>query len=178
LRGLSPAKNESDVTEITASSFIVMAGHGDGFTAGDLGRGVAFVAEEFSRGSSRMTRIVADDADQEMRGAVQNSAQPSIFDAIAAREAAEAGMEIAAKNNRPLLIIARQLAVEIGRRKGRVTADDVQAALIDRGYPESSLGNAAGSVFRGGQWRWNGETVKSERVASHGRLIRVWTFVG
>jgi hypothetical protein len=167
LRGLSPGevrslrfKVQSYVTKDPASSRIVMAGHGDGLTAGDIGRGVAPLAEE------------------SMRGVANNPAQATVFDAIAAREAAEAGMDLAATNNRPLLIIARQLAVEIGRRKGRVTADDVQAALIDRGYPESSLGNAAGSVFRGGQWRWNGETVKSTRVASHGRLIRVWEYVG
>jgi hypothetical protein len=105
--------------------------------------------------------------------------QNTIFDAIAAREAAEAGINLAADNNRPLLEVARSLAAELGRRRGRVTADDVQRALIDRGYPESSLGNAAGSVFRGRCWYWDEvSTVKSTRVASHGRLIRVWDFVG
>jgi hypothetical protein len=111
-----------------------------------------------------------------MKGVAVN--QRSIFDAIAANEAAAAGMDLAATNNRPLLEVARRLACELGRTKKFVTADDVQRLLIDRGYPESSLGNAAGSVFRGGQWKWNGDTVKSTRVASHGRLIRVWEYVG
>lgn len=104
--------------------------------------------------------------------------QATIFDAIAAREAAEAGIELAATNNRPLLEIARRLAAELGRRQRFVTADDVQRILIDRGYQESQLGNAAGSVFRGRQWKWHGQTVKSERVASHGRLLRVWEYTG
>lgn len=108
-----------------------------------------------------------------------NSNQSSIFDAIAAREQAEAGMNLAARNNQPQLEYARRLAVEIGREKRFVTADDVQRAMVDKGFPESSLGNAAGSVFRGRDWKWDGvRTIKSTRVASHGRLIRVWEFVG
>jgi hypothetical protein len=105
--------------------------------------------------------------------------QTTIFDAIAAHEAAEAGIDLAAENNRPLLGLARRLAAELGRRQRFVTADDVQRALVERNLPESSLGNAAGSVFRGAKWKWDGVSVrKSERVASHGRLIRVWEYVG
>jgi hypothetical protein len=116
---------------------------------------------------------------ESMRAVVQNSAQASIFDAIAAHEAAEAGIELAAENNRPLLEFARRLAAELGRRKRFVTADDVQRVLVERNLPESSLGNAAGSVFRGPEWKWDGVSVrKSTRVASHGRLIRVWEYVG
>jgi hypothetical protein len=114
-----------------------------------------------------------------MRGAAHSVGQASIFDAIAAREAADAGIDQAATNNRPLLEVARRMAAELGRQRRFVTADDVQRGLIERGYPESSLGNAAGSVFRGGSWNWDGiSTIKSTRIASHGRLIRVWEYVG
>jgi hypothetical protein len=113
-----------------------------------------------------------------MKTWIANTQQTSIFDEIAAGEAAEAGMNLSAENNRPMLEFARGLAVELGRAKRFVTADDIQRVLVDKGFPESSLGNAAGSVFRGGNWRWNGQTVKSTRVASHGRLIRIWEYVG
>lgn len=111
-----------------------------------------------------------------MRGVVQN--QATIFDAIAAREVAEAGINLAARNANAVLVIAQRIAVDIGRRKRFVTADDVQAVLIEKGYLPEDLGNAAGSMFRGGSFKWHGQTVQSKRVASHGRLIRVWEYVG
>lgn len=102
-----------------------------------------------------------------------------LFDAIAANQAADAGMKRAADHNRDVLEFAKQKAIEIGRRQMTVTADDVQRALIDAGYREHDLGNAAGSVFKNRDlWRYNGRTVKSRRVSSHGRLIREWEYVG
>ena len=104
--------------------------------------------------------------------------QSTIFDAIAANELAASGMELAARNAAPVLVVAQQAAIELGRRNRFVTADDVQAAMMAKGYTPQDLGNAAGSMFRGRCWKWHGKTVKSERVASHGRLIRVWEYVG
>lgn len=101
-----------------------------------------------------------------------------LFDAIAAREAAEKGIGRAAENKASLLKFARGLAVGLGVKNGRVTADDVQRAMVDRGISERALGNAAGALFRGPRWRFTGETVKSVRVHSHGRLIRVWQYTG
>jgi hypothetical protein len=109
-----------------------------------------------------------------MKGATQGT----IFDEIAAREAAELGIARAAKNN-PLLEIAKRKAIELGRRHIFVTADDVQKALIDAGYPEGELGNAAGSVFRNKKhWVDTNRPVKSKRVKRHGALIRVWQYIG
>lgn len=105
-------------------------------------------------------------------------AQSTIFDAIAANQAAEQGIALAAKNN-PLLAVAKQKAIELGRRHIFVTADDVQRALIDAGYPEGQLGNAAGSVFRNkNHWIDTERTVKSLRAKRHRALIRVWQYVG
>lgn len=105
--------------------------------------------------------------------------QTTIFDAIRANRLADAGVERAARGKGPLLDLARRGAVEIARSRESktVTADDVQAWLVRQGIEESKLGNAAGSVFRGPQWRYTGVTVKSQRPASHGRLIRVWELV-
>jgi hypothetical protein len=76
----------------------------------------------------------------EMRGVVHNQNQSSIFDAIATHEAAEAGIDLAAENNRPLLGLARRLAAELGRRQRFVTADDVQRVLLERNRLERSEG--------------------------------------
>ena len=105
--------------------------------------------------------------------------QSTIFDAIAANQAAESGIDRAARNNASVLDLAKRKAIEIGRKQGIVTADDVQQALVDAGLSEHDLGNAAGSVFRNKSiWQYTGETVKSERVSRHGALIRKWKYIG
>jgi len=109
---------------------------------------------------------------------MDSTGQISIFDAIAAREAAERGITLAAGKHAALLAIAREAARDIAleRPSRTVTADDVQAWLADSiGYDEGSLENAMGSVFRGKHWYWDGfSVVKSQRPKSHGRLLRVW----
>lgn len=102
-----------------------------------------------------------------------------LLDAIAAREAAEQGIAQAAENKSSLLEFAKKKAIELGRNNTFVTADDVQLALVAEGISDRALGNAAGSVFRNKKlWRFTGRTVSSERVSSHGRLIRVWQYIG
>lgn len=105
--------------------------------------------------------------------------QSTIFDQIAARRLADQGIERAARGKGAVLELARRGAVEIARSRSShtVTADDVQAWLVGKGIDEGTLGNAAGSVFRGSRWRYTGRTVKSQRPASHGRLIRVWELI-
>jgi hypothetical protein len=102
-----------------------------------------------------------------------------LFDAIAAREQAERGIALAADGNREVLEFAKKKAIELGRRNKFVTADCVQRALAEMGFREHDLGNAAGSVFKDRKlWSYTGRTVQSERVSSHGRLIRVWQYIG
>lgn len=102
-----------------------------------------------------------------------------LFDAVAAREAAEQGIAEAADNKRSLLEFAKKKAIELGRQNQFVTADDVQAALVENKISDRALGNAAGSVFKDKTlWRYADRVVKSERVSSHGRLIRVWQYIG
>lgn len=72
-----------------------------------------------------------------------------LFDAIAAREAAESGMQKAADNKASLLAFAKSVAERLGRAKGTVTADDVQHELkAAHNISEHALGNAAGSLFK------------------------------
>lgn len=108
--------------------------------------------------------------------------QATIFDAIAARERAEQGIAIAGANKASLLELAKRVAVDLGRQQKFVTADDVQFALATRpGRPisEEALGSAAGGLFKSRKyWRFTGRYVASQRENSHGRMLRVWEFVG
>jgi len=96
------------------------------------------------------------------------------FDAAESQRHAEQGMLFAAENNAALLTLAREIARSIARRKGEVTADDVQMELHNRGYSLKALGNAAGSLFRGREWVFTGRMVKSARIHAHSNLLRVW----
>jgi hypothetical protein len=110
--------------------------------------------------------------------AYSHSSQPDLFDSVAAARLRDAGMTLAAENKNPLLLYAREGAREIarGRESREVTADDVQAWLVGKGFKESALENAAGSVFREKCWRFVRWTT-SKRPAAHARGIRVWRLV-
>ncbi len=82
------------------------------------------------------------------------------------------GMEFAASNRRLALEAAKELAITLARVNGTVTADDVYRGLLR--WERQSLGNAAGSIFRGKEWEWTGRFVKSKRVSNHARVIREW----
>ena len=80
------------------------------------------------------------------------------------------GMKLAADKRPDDLLIARDIAKMLCRAYGTVTADQVQERLDKR----IDLGNAAGSIFKGGAFTWTGEYVKSVRRSRHAGLIRVW----
>lgn len=102
--------------------------------------------------------------------------QIGLFDAKKGEQLKDEGMDKAACNRDFDLAIARNTAVMIaqGRQDRSCTADDVQRVLIERGI---SLGNAAGSIFRGKRWRFTGRFVKSQRVSNHASIRRVWQLV-
>lgn len=90
------------------------------------------------------------------------------------------GQVRAVSSRADLVALARRLArkISLERRDRTVTSDDVAKALQDAGYGERSLGNAAGSVFRGKDWEFTGRFVKSIRPHCHSNLLRVWRYVG
>lgn len=102
-----------------------------------------------------------------------------LFDAAEGERRKEAGRQQAADNKPSLLELARRLATDVARSRSdrRVSMDDVQEALVAHGISERALGNAAGSVFRGNQWEWTGERVKSRRPHAHANEIKVWRLV-
>lgn len=84
----------------------------------------------------------------------------------------EDGMAKAADNRQEQLEIARDIAKRIAKEQGTVNADDVGRALKRIGI--NTLGPAAGSLFRGKEWVFTGQWVKSKRITNHSRMIRVW----
>lgn len=99
-----------------------------------------------------------------------------LFDHVEAQARKTRGMSLAAEKRNPLLGRVQAVAVEVARRKGCITADDVTFEMLrlDPHYRPEALGNAAGSIFKGKRWQWTGEVLPAIRVESHGRLLRVW----
>jgi hypothetical protein len=97
-----------------------------------------------------------------------------LFDRQASEAAKDAGMALAAGNKQSLLEYAQELAVELARSNGEVTADDVVEQMhLRRGIEPGSLGNASGSIFKTGQFMIVGYS-RARRVKSHGRVIARW----
>jgi hypothetical protein len=84
-------------------------------------------------------------------------------------------MDLAAQNRAHLLEYARDVAemIALSNSFRTCTADEVQQALIANGYKPKQLGNAAGSLFKNGQWEFL-DWMKSRRVSNHCRLIGIW----
>ncbi len=106
---------------------------------------------------------------------------PDLFDIAESNRLKQEGMTAAEYGGKHMLLdharhVARQIAMLRGSRT--VTADDVGRAFAKEGITES-LGNAAGSLFRGKGWGVSrGERIKSSRKSSHSREIKVWRYVG
>lgn len=94
------------------------------------------------------------------------------FDHASSQADKRYGMRLAEEAAVDLLEQARDIARRLARENGTVTADDVGRALGDNG--SSSLGPAAGSLFRGREWTWTGQWAPSKRRTNHGRMLRVW----
>jgi hypothetical protein len=98
------------------------------------------------------------------------------FDLFEGERLKAEGMYLASFSRAEMLKIARDLAREVANEQG-ITADDVRALLLMRGFPDK-LGNAAGSLFRGREWEFRGQWRKSTVKTNHARMIRVWHLKG
>ncbi len=92
----------------------------------------------------------------------------TIFDARQAERLAERGKNLAADSRPELVALAKSIAHSLPQP---VSMDDVAREMLAMGLEPSALGNAAGCLFRG--WKAVG-FIKSERVSTHGRMIRTW----
>jgi len=104
--------------------------------------------------------------------------QLDLFDQAKARELKEEGMKVSRENPEriSLLEVAREGArkAAMGRLSRHATADDSYIYLTSLGFDQFSLGNAAGSIFRGAEWSHTGEFKPSIRSSNRGHLVRVW----
>lgn len=97
-----------------------------------------------------------------------------LFDYAESERRKVEGMELAANNRGGILTEARVIAKELATEGRAISADDVVAAMCERGYGIHALKNAAGSLFAGQDWQWTGQFVKSVRSHSHSNLLRLW----
>ena len=97
-----------------------------------------------------------------------------LFDLSLGRAQREAGMRLASTHRGAVLHAARAIAVRVaqGRADRCVTADDVYRHL--GAGDKQRLGNAAGSLFRGGRWEFTGHWKHSRRITNHARDIKIW----
>ena len=102
-----------------------------------------------------------------------------LFDFHAGKARKREGMDDAAHGqNRTPLCIARRIARDLAKNHPlrECHADAVSKELLRQGYPPS-LGPAAGSLFKGREWKFTGERICSARASNHAREIKVWRLV-
>lgn len=97
---------------------------------------------------------------------------PQLQLALVARQE---GVERTTRANSGFVLLAREVATAICRRKGTVTADELRAACGLQGIKPAHF-NAWGAVFAGARtpFRWTGEWQRSTAEQGHGNLQRVW----
>lgn len=97
-----------------------------------------------------------------------------LFDKSASEAVKVRGMSLAAAKADDDLTLARKIAKAIALHgDGTCDADEVGKVLYMR-YGIASLGPAAGSLFKGDEWKWTGKMRRSVRVTNHGRRIMLW----
>ena len=113
---------------------------------------------------------------------VPNPDSRTQFDSNLAEAAKIQGMHLAASNRSGWLQLARDMAIKLAMQSPNrvVNADQVQKALLAT-YPDyhpSLLGPAAGSIFRGRNWKNTQVLARSIRVSNHARLLWWWQYLG
>ena len=95
-----------------------------------------------------------------------------LFDAAESQRRKDDGMAIAAEARPTDLELAKVIAFELANSEGHVHSDMVMKKMFEN-YGISTLGNAAGSLFKGKEWWFTGLRIKSERKSAHRRELKV-----
>jgi len=95
-----------------------------------------------------------------------------LFDWRKSQDAKDQGISRAANAN-PDLEKARDIARELCRDHGSCDADQVGRLLFDR-HGITSLGPAAGAIFKSREFEPTGEYVRSARKTNHRRMLFRW----
>ncbi len=96
-----------------------------------------------------------------------------VFEAQKSESQKTHGMAAAAEARSGVLELAREIARELCRTRGECTADDVGELLWQR-HQIRTMGPAAGSLFKSGEFEPTGTMRKSARKKNHARLLFVW----
>jgi hypothetical protein len=101
-----------------------------------------------------------------------------MFDSIKSIQEADFGKLVAAESKTELLGFFRAMARSIARknvhRECNSSALSLHAWSLYGIDVSKILGNASGSLFKGGEWFFTGRWEKSVRIRSHGRDVKVW----
>ena len=100
-----------------------------------------------------------------------------VYDLFEGRKERDKGMLDAALNQGEKLALAREIAVELGRRQTFLSIDDVNRTLLDR-HGIQTLGMAAGSVFKIPCFRATDRFKPTRKITSHARPVRIWEYIG
>ena len=100
--------------------------------------------------------------------------QDDLFNEQEGERLKKEGMEAAADLRPSDLELARQIAREIAHNNGGLCDADKVGRVLKYRFGIDSLGPAAGSLFKGAEWDWSGQYIKSVRTTNHGRMLRVW----
>ena len=94
-----------------------------------------------------------------------NKHTADLFSLAEGKRLRDEGIDKATEGREGLLQEARDIARACARYSddGCATVDDVARVFAQRGLDYSLLGNAAGAIFRGKQWLFTGEYIKSAR---------------
>jgi hypothetical protein len=96
-----------------------------------------------------------------------------VFEAQKSESRKAHGMGAAAEARSGVLDLARVIARELCHSQGECTADDVGELLWQR-HQIKTMGPAAGSLFKSGEFEPTGTMRKSARKKNHARLLFVW----
>ena len=88
----------------------------------------------------------------------------------------ESGLDAIEVSNAAWLKKMREYAVSFSRNHGEVSADDVRE-YAERVNWKPHHSNAYGGIFRGDGWEAI-SYIPSRHKSNHGRMIRVWRWVG
>ena len=100
-------------------------------------------------------------------------AMNNLFNGKRSEQLKQRGLDLAADNVPTALEQAREIANDLARVFGTANSDEVGMVLKNI-HGIDTLGPAAGSIFRGSEWEFTGNWIKSTRITNHGRMIREW----
>ena len=73
---------------------------------------------------------------------------------------------------------ARVVAARLAKCRGSCSIDDVHFALTREGRSWPEFAKVAGNIFRGKDWVFTGEWVKSRRERNRSRKVKLWRYAG